>query len=158
MLDILIVGATRGLGASLVKKYAAVTEGIAVYATSRSEPTSKPVSNVRNISGVDLTSKDAGSTLASALKQHGAQIETVIITAGYFGTETFDEPKWEDEIKMYVLQTAVWKKHFILTGQSISLVFTKFHTPGIQQALLGPSSLSTTSLKQDLSQKVVSLY
>ena len=25
----------------------------------------------------------------------------MIITAGYFGTESFDEPKWADEIKMY---------------------------------------------------------
>lgn len=99
MSDILIVGATRGLGASLVKKYAAGTKGT-VYATSRSESTSEPVNNVKNIPGVDLTSKDAGSNLASTLKQHGAQIGAVIITAGYFVTETFDEPKWEDEIKM----------------------------------------------------------
>lgn len=99
MSDILIVGASRGLGASLVKKYASRTKGT-VYATSRSEPTSEPVKNVRNIPGVDLTSKDAGSNLASALKQHGAQIGAVIITAGYFGTETFDKPNWEDEIKM----------------------------------------------------------
>lgn len=106
MSDVLIVGASRGLGASLVKKYAAGTTGT-VYATSRSKPTSEPVKNVRNIPGVDLTSKDAGSDLVSALKQHGAQIGTVIITAGYFGTETFDEPKWEDEVKMYVLQAAI---------------------------------------------------
>lgn len=99
MSDILIVGASRGLGASLVKKYAAGTKGT-VYATSRSKSTSEPVKNVRNIPGVDLTSKDAGSDLASALKQHGAQLGTVIITAGYFGTETLNEPKWEDEIKM----------------------------------------------------------
>lgn len=99
MSDILIVGASRGLGASLVKKYAAETKGT-VYATSRSKPTSETVKNVRNIPGIDLTSKAAGSDLASALKQQGAQIGSVIITAGYFGTETFDEPKWEDEIKM----------------------------------------------------------
>ena len=99
MSDVLIVGASRGLGASLVKKYAAGIKGT-VYATSRSKPTSESVKNVKNIPGIDLTSKDAGSDLASALKQHGAQIGTVVITAGYFGTETFDEPKWEDEIKM----------------------------------------------------------
>lgn len=99
MSDILIVGASRGLGASLAKKYAAGTKGN-VYATTRSKPTAETVKNVRNIPGIDLTSKDAGPNLASALKQHRAQIGAVIITAGYFGTETFDEPKWEDEIKM----------------------------------------------------------
>ncbi len=101
MSDVLIVGASRGLGASLVRKYAAGTKGT-VFPTHRSKPTSEPIENVKDISGIDLTLKDAGSELTSALEKLGAKLGTVIITAGYFSTETFDEPKWEDEVKMQV--------------------------------------------------------
>lgn len=103
MSDVLIVGASRGLGDSLVKKYALGTKGT-VFATSRSESASKTGKNVKSIPGIDLCSESAGSKLASQLAQFGASLATVIITAGYFGTETFDEPKWEDEIKMQVFQ------------------------------------------------------
>lgn len=101
MSDVLIVGASRGLGNSLVQKYALGSKGT-VFATSRSEPTSEPGKNVKFIPGIDLCSESAGSKLASQLAKSGAKLATVIITAGYFGTESFDEPKWEDEIKMQV--------------------------------------------------------
>lgn len=101
MSDVLIVGASRGLGYSLVQKYALGTKG-SVFATSRSKPASEPGKNVKFISDIDLCSESAGSKLASQLAQCGAKIATVIITAGYFGTETLEEPKWEDEIKMQV--------------------------------------------------------
>ena len=104
MSDVLIVGASRGLGNSLVQKYTlGVGSNGTVFATSRSEPTSEPGKNVKFIPGIDLCSESAGSKLASQLAQSGAKLATVIITAGYFGTESFDEPKWEDEIKMQVL-------------------------------------------------------
>lgn len=101
MSDVLIVGASRGLGHALVQKYALGTKGT-VFATSRSKPASEPGKNVKFIPGIDLCSETAGSKLASQLTQCGANLATVIITAGYFGTESFDEPKWEDEIKMQV--------------------------------------------------------
>lgn len=96
----LIVGASRGLGASLVKKYAA--NGTAVFATTRSQDTPKATEkNVTWIPGIDITSESVGQTLVSHIKPKGAQLDIVIITAGYFGTESFDEPKWQDEVKMY---------------------------------------------------------
>ena len=106
MSDVLIVGASRGLGCSLVQKYALRTKGT-VFATSRSEPASEPGKtgtggNVKTIPGIDLSVESAGSELASQLGEFGAKLATVIITAGYFGSESFDEPKWEDEIKMQV--------------------------------------------------------
>lgn len=101
MSDVLIVGASRGLGSSLVQKYALGTKGT-VFATSRSKPTSEPEKNVKTIPGIDLSVESAGSELASQLVEFGAKLATVIITAGYFGAESFDEPKWEDEIKMQV--------------------------------------------------------
>lgn len=101
MSDVLIVGASRGLGASLVQKYAAVNK-VTVFATSRSQEASESAKNVKSIPGIDLCSESAGSKLASRLEIFGAKLGTVIITAGYFGTESFDEPKWEDEVKMQV--------------------------------------------------------
>lgn len=97
MPSILIVGASRGLGASLSQEYA--SNGSHVYATARSDnhPASSP--NVTYVPNIDIATESAGSDIASKVGKKSLDI--VIITAGYFGTETFDEPKWEDEIKMY---------------------------------------------------------
>ncbi len=97
MPNVLVVGASRGLGAKLTKQYAG--RSYHVYATARSDnhPASSP--SITYISGIDIAQEDAGSKLASAIGKKS--LEIVIITAGYFATESFDEPKWEDEIKMY---------------------------------------------------------
>lgn len=101
MSDVLVVGASRGLGLSLVKKYASGNRGT-VYATSRSSNISEPPKNVKYISGIDLLSKSAGFDLASHLENSGAKLGIVIITAGIFKTETFDKPNWDDEVTMQV--------------------------------------------------------
>lgn len=101
MPNVLIVGATRGLGASLVQKYAAQSNGT-VFATSRSENALFNLKNVTVIPEIDLSLETAGAKLASHFKDTQIKIDIVIITAGYFGTETFDEPKWDEEVKMYV--------------------------------------------------------
>jgi NAD(P)-dependent dehydrogenase (short-subunit alcohol dehydrogenase family) len=100
MPNVLIVGSTRGLGASLLTLYASQSSNT-VYGIARSSspPSSPSGANVKWITSLDLTSPECGSTLSSQLK--GVELETVIITAGYFATETLDSPKWEDEIKMY---------------------------------------------------------
>lgn len=99
MLNVLVVGASRGLGASLVKKYATENTG-SVFATSRSTEPPKPIQNVTFVTGIDICSPSAGSKLVSRLNELKAKLDVLIITAGYFSTETFDEPKWDDEIKM----------------------------------------------------------
>ncbi|KAL1845625.1 hypothetical protein VTK73DRAFT_467 [Phialemonium thermophilum] len=101
-MSVLIVGATRGLGASLTKQYA--QSGHVVYGTTRS--TESPAAadfpdGVRWVHSVDLTEEKAVDTLARSLK--GAEpIDTLIISAGYFGSENFDDgPKWDEEVRMY---------------------------------------------------------
>lgn len=100
MSTVLVIGASRGLGASLVKKYAGNSNNF-VFATSRSAEAPESTQNISYIPGIDVASESAGATLVSHLKPAKRSLATVIITAGYFGTESFDEPKWADEIKMY---------------------------------------------------------
>ncbi|KAK4998637.1 hypothetical protein LTR66_002174 [Elasticomyces elasticus] len=97
MPTVLVVGATRGLGLSLVKQYAAAKH--TVYGTARSEAPKEPSPDIKWIRGVDVSKEDAGSTLATALKVHS--LNTVIITAGYFGTESLDQPNFKQELLMY---------------------------------------------------------
>ena len=98
MSGVLIVGASRGLGASLAHVYAA--KGRQVFATSRSKDKSGISQDVHLIPEIDVCSEVAGAKLASSLKDHGAKFDILIITAGYFQTETFEKPDWGNEVKM----------------------------------------------------------
>ncbi|KAJ9155443.1 Oxidoreductase [Pleurostoma richardsiae] len=100
--SVLVVGATRGLGAELTKQYAA--KGRTVYGTTRSgnSPAGFP-DGVKWLHGVDLTKPDVGDKLADSLKGQ-EPLESVIITAGYFATEDFTAekgPSWDEELRMY---------------------------------------------------------
>ncbi|KAH6651875.1 oxidoreductase [Truncatella angustata] len=102
MPSILIVGATRGLGAELVKQYASQGDNT-VYATSRSQ--SKPEGFpdvVKWVSNIDLANSNVGDELAKQLKDE-KPLDTVIITAGRFTTEDFFDkgPNWEEEVTIY---------------------------------------------------------
>ncbi|KAM0323167.1 hypothetical protein ACHAQA_009017 [Verticillium albo-atrum] len=105
MSPILIIGATRGLGAALTRHYAAQPE-YTVYGTTRSSqaPNDFP-SNVKWLPDIDLTDESAGKTLVRLLG--GAQpLSTVFVTAGHFTTEDLsaDEgkgPSWAEEQRMY---------------------------------------------------------
>lgn len=68
MASVLIVGATRGLGASLTKQYAA-REANTVYATTRSSsgPKGFPES-VHWLTNIDLTKSTVGDELAKQLQ------------------------------------------------------------------------------------------
>lgn len=97
----LIVGATRGLGSSLASYYAdrPLTR---VYGTTRSSTVPSSSSQVQWITSIDLSQSGCGEDLAIRLKKENAKIDTVIITAGYFGTESFDDgPDWDKQLKMY---------------------------------------------------------
>ncbi|KAJ6620980.1 oxidoreductase [Mycena sp. CBHHK59/15] len=100
MPTILIVGGTRGLGASLAAVYAAA--GDTVYATARSDapPASPSHLNISWIPNIDIASDTAGPALASALPAH-AVIDILIVSAGYFASETFDAPKFSEQVRMY---------------------------------------------------------
>jgi len=99
MPNVLVVGASRGLGASLMKAYAA--HGSSVYATSRSATAPASTEHVTYIPGIDVSEETAGQELVSHVHSSGVTLDIVIITAGYFRTETFEEPSWQEEVKMY---------------------------------------------------------
>ena len=100
MPNILIVGATRGLGASLVQSYSSKPDNY-VFGTSRNSDTPTASHNINYIPGIDVAEEAAGSRLVNAIKPTGEALDTVIITAGYFGSESFDAPDWEKEVRMY---------------------------------------------------------
>jgi len=104
MPSVLIVGATRGLGASLVKTYASDSSNT-VYGTSRSttSPSSPSGNNVEWITSIDIASPSGGELLASELK--GKSIDILIITAGHFPSESFDSPNWDAEVKTYTISS-----------------------------------------------------
>ncbi|ORY67644.1 oxidoreductase [Pseudomassariella vexata] len=105
MVSVLIVGATRGFGASLVKQYASDSSN-SVYATTRSEsgPDGFPDS-VKWLFKVELTKPNVGEELTKQL-QGQKPFDLVIISAGRFTTESFsanpsEGPNWTEELTMY---------------------------------------------------------
>ncbi|KAL4965984.1 oxidoreductase, short chain dehydrogenase/reductase family superfamily [Aspergillus stella-maris] len=127
--NILIVGATRGLGASLRTLYAS-KPSTHVFATTRSEkePDSSQ-SNTTWIPNIDLTNPNVGTNLTSQLPS-STKLSSLIITAGFFGLESFDDPSWNKQVQMYttsaiapvfVVQTLV-KSGFLEKGSKVILV------------------------------------
>lgn len=96
---VLIIGATRGLGASLLHAYASDSRNT-VYATARGDPPDPSAKNVHWVGHIDLTKEDAVSSIPKKLPS-SVRIDTLIISAGFFGLESFDEPSWEQEVRMY---------------------------------------------------------
>jgi NAD(P)-dependent dehydrogenase (short-subunit alcohol dehydrogenase family) len=96
--NILIVGATRGLGASLTALYSKDPTNH-VFGTSRSS--SPPSSSeITWLTDLDVCEHDIGQKLVSQVPA-STKFSAVIITAWYFGFETFDTPDWEKQTKMY---------------------------------------------------------
>jgi NAD(P)-dependent dehydrogenase (short-subunit alcohol dehydrogenase family) len=97
MSNVLILGASRGLGASLRTLYSTKPD-THVFATARSSiPEQTP--GVTWLTGIDVSQPDVGQKLVAQLPS--TKISTAIITAGYFGLETFDSPDWEKQVQMY---------------------------------------------------------
>ncbi|KAK6603467.1 oxidoreductase [Botrytis cinerea] len=119
MTNILIVGATRGLGASLANNYAS-QHSTTVYGTTRA---ATGPSNLNEkivwIPNIDVAEEGVGRKLVNQLGMLGGVVEWLrgdelhlmslyvrslnpIITAGYFATEDFvNGPKWDEQVKMY---------------------------------------------------------
>ncbi|KAJ6115634.1 hypothetical protein N7523_006051 [Penicillium sp. IBT 18751x] len=96
--NILVVGASRGLGASLGALYSKDPANNVFGTTRSSSPES--TSSITWLTEVDVAQPDVGQKIVSQLPQ-AAKLSTVIITAGYFGFETFDDPDWEKQVRMY---------------------------------------------------------
>ncbi|KAI0385181.1 oxidoreductase [Hypomontagnella monticulosa] len=104
MTSVLIIGASRGLGAALVKEYSSDPKTL-VFATTRSEtaPSGFP-NSVKWLSNVDLTDEGVGQNISNQL---GGQkpLDVVIVNAGLFIKEDFSQssggPLWDDALAMY---------------------------------------------------------
>ncbi len=79
----LVIGATRGLGAALVKQYASQTATV-VYGTTRSEsaPPQGFPDSVKWLSNIDLAKSDVGESITQQLK--GAQSLDVVVSVLLF--------------------------------------------------------------------------
>ena len=100
MPNILVIGATRGLGAELASQYARREYSVTGTARSAERPHgTQHHHDIRWITGIDVGEEVAGKKIADALKGHKQDL--VIITAGFFGKESFDKPDYEAELKMY---------------------------------------------------------
>ncbi|KAK0899519.1 hypothetical protein LTR91_017063 [Friedmanniomyces endolithicus] len=97
MPNVLIIGATRGLGYQIALQYA--QREYSVTGTARSAPPKETHHDIHWISGVDVATEAAGKTISEGLKGHKQDL--VIITAGFFGKESFDEPDYDAEVTMY---------------------------------------------------------
>jgi len=132
MTSVLIIGATRGLGLCLAQQYASEKD-TTVFGTSRADsgPEEKGIQWITN---VDLMSPDVGSSLVNQLEAKGTGIkpfDIVILTAGYFVTEDFEEgPKWDEQVKMYTTSAiaptfivhSLYKAKYLASGSRIVIV------------------------------------
>ncbi|KAL3420359.1 short chain dehydrogenase reductase family superfamily [Phlyctema vagabunda] len=114
MPNVLIVGATRGLGASLANIYASQKD-TTVFGTARAPAApkdSKLSDKIIWVPNIDLSVEGVGTRLVNQLPGLGAgggmvagglkAFDVVIITAGFFATEDFvNGPNWADEVSMY---------------------------------------------------------
>lgn len=97
MANILIIGATRGLGLELAKQYQ--SRGDTVCGTARASSPKDPTAGIKWVPDVDLAQESAAANLIKGLPR--TPLDTVIFTAGYFGKETFDDPSFDKEVLMY---------------------------------------------------------
>jgi len=109
MPTVVVVGATRGLGNSLVALYSNLSN-TTTYGTSRKDSAPEEKRSISWITGVDVGTPTAGTAIAS---QVSTKIDILIISAGFFGKESFENPSWEDEERMY--RTSAIGPVFIVT-------------------------------------------
>lgn len=143
MTRVLIIGATRGLGASLANTYAS-QPSTTVFGTTRSA--SPPKSSTLNekivwVPHIDVSQENVGRNLVNQLGQLGGGggmtdggikgFDVVVITAGYFATEDFTNgPKWDEEVKMYTTSSisppfivhSLFRAKYLPSGSKVLLV------------------------------------
>merc|ERR1712093_735220 len=145
MPNILIIGATRGLGASLANLYASQPNttvfGITRNATAPTD--SKFNDKIVWVKNIDVADSGVGARLVNQLGAIGGgggmvegedgvrAFDVVIITAGYFATEDFKTgPNWDVEVKTYTTSSisppfiihSLHKSHYLPPGSKILLI------------------------------------
>ncbi|OJD35674.1 short chain dehydrogenase reductase family superfamily [Diplodia corticola] len=129
---VLVVGASRGLGASLLKQYTEGPSSTIVFGTARqgSPPTSGP-QDVTWLPNIDVSGPEAGTSIVDGYKSHSnSPIDILIITAGYFGKESFDAPSYDAQVSMYkisaiaptLIVSALTAANLLRTGSKVILV------------------------------------
>ena len=154
MPNVLIVGATRGLGYEIAKQYA--QREYSVTGTARSGPPKDAHHDIHWISGVDIAEEHAGKTVSDGLK--GRKQDVVIITAGYFPRESFDEPNFEAEVKTYktcsigpvFIVHALHKAGLLKKGTKIILVSSEAGSIGLRHESEGGGNYAHHASKSAL--------
>ncbi len=143
MPNILIVGATRGLGAALAQHYASKPSTV-VYGTSRGNepPESYGEDKIEWVWNIDLMKPNCGSALADEVRD--TSFSTVFITAGIFKLESFDDPgpDWDVEVATYTTSaiappffiSALYKANCLQKGAKIVLISSEAGSFALQQA------------------------
>ncbi|QSZ32106.1 hypothetical protein DSL72_001675 [Monilinia vaccinii-corymbosi] len=139
MSNVLIIGATRGLGASLANNYAS-QESTTVYGTTRAATAPSNLNEkIVWIPNVDVAEDGVARKLVNQIGTlvEGGRVtfDVVIIIAGYFATEDFSNgPKWDEQVKMYT--TSAISSPFIVQ----SLFRAKNITKGFKILLISSES------------------
>lgn len=155
MKRICIVGATRGLGRALLDLYASQPDTV-VYGTARHDAPKEHAESVRWLSNIDISTESAGTEI---LDQYGSDepLDVLYIIAGYFATETFDKPKWEDEVKTYTISAIgpVFLIHHLVgnilnKGAKIVLISSEAGSIGLRHEKEGGGNFSHHASKAAL--------
>ena len=124
----LVIGATRGLGRRVAEQYASA--GATVFGTARKQPEKDKASeSIQWISGVDVSMPTASETIIKSYKE-SLPIDVLVVSAGYFGKESFNEPDWDAEERMYktsaigpvFLVTALVKAGLLKQGSKVVMI------------------------------------
>ncbi|KAH8803999.1 oxidoreductase-like protein [Hyaloscypha sp. PMI_1271] len=158
--NILIIGATRGLGASLANAYASQPD-TTVFGTTRSATAPIRLDNkIIWIPYIDVSESSVGAKLVNQLGSLGGggrrggmteegwvtAFDIVIITAGYFATEDFKTgPKWDEEVKMYTTSSisppfivqSLFKAKRLTGGSRVRLISSESGSIGLRHAKEG---------------------
>ncbi|KAJ4376800.1 hypothetical protein N0V86_006918 [Didymella sp. IMI 355093] len=96
--------------------------------------------NVAYIPGIDIASPDAGSKVIDFLNTKGvSSLATVVITAGYFATESLEKPSFEAQERMYrtcaigptILVTTLANETKELLGKDSKVIFVSSESGSI---------------------------
>ncbi|KIW64377.1 hypothetical protein PV04_09316 [Phialophora macrospora] len=142
MPNILVVGASRGLGLALAQHYASKPSTTVYGTTRKSSPHPPSNSSIQWISDIDLMKATCGADLASQVT--GTPFSAVFITAGIFKLESFDDPgpDWDVEVATYTtsaiappfIVSALYKAGCLHTGAKVVLISSEAGSLTLQQA------------------------
>lgn len=144
MKTVLIIGATRSLGASLAHQYASLPNH-RVYATARYHaPTTNPhPHSLTYIPNIDITHENASRLISLQwAESSGTKIDLLIVCASYFHHETLETLNMEKEVQMY--KTTAIGPLFLVRG----LVESGLLTNGSRVVLVG-SEMGSIGLRHE---------